>query len=62
MKVLRMYCLGTLNPGSVYWIVIVTVFNVALGGPPPAGITGVMKIWRWKLIKLLQLSGGQVPT
>src|SRR5579863_676943 len=62
MKVLRTYCLGTLNWGSEYWMVIVTESSVVLGGPPPTGTTGAITIWRVKFVKLLHTSGGHVPT
>src|SRR5271167_1049097 len=62
MKVLRMYCRGILSWGVVYCTVMVTARSVVLAGTPPAGITGEIRIWRWKVVKVLHKSGGHVPT
>ena len=61
MKVLSTYCLGRLDWGVVYWMVMVIELKVALAGPPPGGTTGVITIWRWKLVSVRHVSGGQVP-
>src|SRR5208282_6753793 len=61
MKVLSTYCLGRLDWGVVYWIVMVIELKVALAGPPPGGTTGVITIERVKLVRVRHVSGGQVP-